>query len=131
MVYQRRGDLEDAKWYNYALRGGQKDKKTGKNRVWGWIKLSQLAFRFAQRNPTYYDAYYEARYNLSQCSFSKAMKLKGDQRGKELARVQRSIEKFDLISSGDAWANHRPEFEKMLKEIQKLRQKKPVGFSSK
>lgn len=129
MTFQLRGDIENAKWFDNAIQGGLPDDKTGANRVWGWNKLSLLAFRFAQRNPAFYKTYFDARYQLSLCQFKQAMKLRGQERVRQLAVVAKSIENLDLLSSGEAWKEHRPEFEEVLKDIQKVQKKKPIGFS--
>ena len=48
LAYQERGQREDPQWFEFAIHGGYKLKSTGQNRIWGWLRISQVAGRAAQ-----------------------------------------------------------------------------------
>ena len=76
-AYQERGQAEDAKWLERAIHGGYRLKSTGQNRIWGWLKISQVAVRAARADAKYRDTFYEARLNVARCRYLAAMKQSG------------------------------------------------------
>ncbi len=119
LTYQARGEHEDPAWFEFAIHGGYKLKSTGKNRIWGWIKISQVSARAARQDEKFLDAFYEARLNISRCRYLAAMKQTGDARWQDLARAKQSIQSLAQLYpslGGDKW---KPQFEQLLKDIQR------------
>ena len=50
LAYQARGQAENPQWYERAIQGGYEEHSTGENRIWGWLKLAQVADRAAVRS---------------------------------------------------------------------------------
>jgi tetratricopeptide (TPR) repeat protein len=118
-TYQQRGQAEDARWFERAIHGGYRLRSTGQNRIWGWLKISQVAARAAQRDEKYRDTFYEARLNVARCRYLAAMKSSGADRQQDLAKARQSIQSLAQLYpdlGGDRW---RGEFQKLLTEIQK------------
>jgi tetratricopeptide (TPR) repeat protein len=128
LTYQQRGDAENHAWYERAIYGGHKLKSTGKNRIWGWLKLAQVAERAARSNPTFLDTFFEARLNAARCRYLAGLKQKGAARTEDLAKAKQSLRSMlqlypDL--GGDRW---RGEFDSLLKSIQKETKQEQVGL---
>ena len=118
LTYQERGMREDPKFFESAIHGGYKSEKNNQNRVWGWLKISTVALRAARTDKTFKDTFFEARYNVSRCRYLAAMKKLGDARKKDLATAKDGIQSFGQVypdMGGEKW---KPQFEKLLKEIQ-------------
>ncbi len=128
-TYQDRGQAEDARWLENAIHGGHKLKSTGQNRIWGWLKISQVAARAARSDEKYHDAFFEARANVARCRYLAAMKGQGDERKRDLAKAKQSIQSLAQVYpdlGGDRW---RAEFDSLLKQIQSAAGQKPAGLS--
>ncbi len=91
-TYQQRGQLEDPKWLERAIHGGYTLKSTGQNRIWGWLRISQVAARTARSDEKYRDTFYEARFNMARCRYLAAMKGNGTARAESLFKAQQSIQ---------------------------------------
>jgi hypothetical protein len=116
-AYQERGEAEDAKWLERAIHGGYRLRSTGENRIWGWLKISQVAARAARADQKYRDTFYEARLNVAKCRYLAAMKQSGAARQQDLAKAKQSIQSFAQLypdMGGDRW---RGEFQALLKQI--------------
>jgi tetratricopeptide (TPR) repeat protein len=129
-TYQERGQRENAKWFENAIHGGHKLKSTGQNRIWGWLKISQVAQRAAQQNPQYHDTFYEARANIARCRYLAAMKQKGDERKQNLNKAKQGIQSLAQVypdMGGEKW---RVEFDTLMKQIQTAAGEKAVGLGA-
>lgn len=127
-TYQDRGQVENAKWFENAIHGGYRLKSTGQNRIWGWLKISQVAAQAARSDAKYRDTFFEARMNVARCRYLAAMKRQGDERKADLARAKQSIQSLAQVYpnlGGDRWRN---DFDTLLKEIQVASGQKPTGL---
>jgi len=127
-TYQDRGQTENSQWFESAIHGGYKLKSTGQNRIWGWLKISQVAARAAQADPKYRDTFFEARMNVARCRYLAAMKRQGDERKADLAKAKQSIQSLAQVYpelGGDRW---KAEFDTLLKEIQVASGQKATGL---
>ncbi len=127
-TYQDWGKVDDAQWLERAIQGGYKLKSTGQNRIWGWLKISQVAARAARADEKYRDAFYEARVNVARCRYLAAMKRNGNARRQDLAKAKQSIQSVAQLYpdlGGDRW---RGEFDALLKQIQTAGGEKPAGL---
>jgi hypothetical protein len=103
-------------------------KSTGQNRIWGWLKIAQVAHRLARNDKKYNDMFFEARYNVARCRFLAAMKRKGDERKQDLTKAKQSIQSLAQVYpelGGEHW---RSEFDAMLKQIQLASGQKASGL---
>lgn len=112
-----------------AIFGGYKLRSTGKNRIWGWLKLALVAERAARSNSKYEDTFYEARLEAARCRYLVGTKTSGAEREKNYSTAKQSIRSMlqlypDL--GGDKW---RSAYEKLLKQIQSASGDKPQGLS--
>jgi hypothetical protein len=127
-TYQQRGQVEDPKWFEYAIHGGYELRSTGKKRIWGWLKISQAAARAARADEKHRDTFYEARLNIARCRYMSAMKQSGNARAQNLAKAKQSIQSLTQLYpdlGGERW---RAEFDALLKQIQTSSDQKPVGL---
>lgn len=130
LAYQQRGDAENYRWYERAIYGGQKVKSTGENRVWGWLKLAQVAENAARSNPSFLNTFFEARLNSARCRYLAGMKQTGAAKKKDIAVAEQSVRStFQLYPDlgGDRW---RAEFDALLKQIQSAAGEKPLGLKA-
>jgi tetratricopeptide (TPR) repeat protein len=128
-TYQSRGQAEGPQWFERAIHGGHKLRSTGQNRIWGWLKISQVAARAARTNQKYRDTFFEARYNVSRCRYLAAMKNSGRARQDDLAKAKQSINSMLQLypkMGGEHW---RSQFDALLKEIQKASGEEPIGLT--
>jgi hypothetical protein len=119
LAYQERGQREDAQWLERAIHGGYKVKATGRNRIWGWLRISQVAGRAAQSDPKFWDSFYEARFNLSKCRYLAALKQSDAERQQGLAKARQSIQSLAQLYpqlGGEQW---KPRFDQLVKDIQR------------
>jgi hypothetical protein len=100
-------------------------EKTGQNRVWGWLKISQVAARAAGADPKFRDSFYEARLNISKCRYLAAMKAEGEGRRKDLLKAKQSLQSFAQLYpdlGGERW---KPQFEALRQSIEREEDKLP------
>jgi tetratricopeptide (TPR) repeat protein len=119
LAFQERGQKDDPKWFAQAILGGYKLKTTGKNRVWGWQKISELAQGPGRKDTTFRDAFFEARLNIAKCRYLTAMKMDGDARRQELSRAEHDIQSIAILYpelGGEKW---KPQFDELLKSIKR------------
>lgn len=127
-TYQEWGEAENPEWLERAIQGGYKVRSTGQNRIWGWLKISQVAARAAETDIKYRDAFYEARINVARCRYLAAMKRNNDARLRDLAKAKQSIQSLAQLYpdlGGERW---RSEFDELLKLIQTAAGQKPTGL---
>jgi hypothetical protein len=108
------------------MAGSEKDPATGKNIIWGWGRLFQVAAKY----PNFRDVFHEARYNLALCRFSmsRVQKSKSDEQ-EQLNRAKDAIKQTqELFGSGPEWDAWRPRYDALMKEIQKALGEKPLGL---
>ena len=125
-TYQERGDREDPKWFRYAYMGGRKDKKTNKNRIWGWYELSQKTRKY----PKFVLIFHEARYNLAFARFEYAQSLKGEDRKKYLDYAERDVTSVYKLYPEMGNAEWKEKYDSLLKQIQKELGKKTNGLKA-
>jgi tetratricopeptide (TPR) repeat protein len=128
LTYQERGENENYQWLERAIHGGYQVKSTGKNRIWGWIKLAQVAERAARTKATYRDAFFEARLNATRCRYLIGMKHQGADREQHLAKAKQSIRVMMQLYPNFGSERWRSEFDALLKKIQTAAGKEPVGL---
>jgi hypothetical protein len=112
--------------YMRAMAGSEKDPETGKNILWGWGRLFQVAAKY----PNFRDVFHEARYNLALCRFNMArvQKSKSDQQD-QLNRAKDAIlQTQQLFGSGPEWDAWKPRYDALMKEIQKSLRERPLGL---
>ncbi|HEY3395335.1 MAG TPA: hypothetical protein VGK58_21720, partial [Lacipirellulaceae bacterium] len=117
-AYQERGQVEDAKWLERAIHGGYRLRSTGQNRIWGWVKISNVAARAARTDQKYRDTFFEARFNIAKCRYLAAMKQSGAARQRDLAKAKQSIQSFAQLYPGMGGERWRGEFQALLKQIE-------------
>jgi cellulose synthase operon protein C len=118
LAYQERGEREDPKFFESAIRGGYKSPKTNKNVVWGWLKISQAVTRGARTNEKFRDAFYESWFNIARCRYMAGMKKLGDARREDLTKAKDNIQTLSLSypdMGGEKW---KPQFEQLKKLIE-------------
>jgi hypothetical protein len=128
-TYQSRGQIEGPQWFERAIHGGHRLRSTGENRIWGWLKISQVAARAARTDPKYRDTFFEARLNVARCRYLAAMKTTGAAQQQNLAKAKQGILSMVQLypkMGGEPW---RSEFDALLKDIQKAAGEKPVGLT--
>jgi hypothetical protein len=118
MAYQERGQNEDYKYFDSAVRGGYKPTGGDHNLVWGWGKISQVTAQAGKKKPEFMEAFYEARLNITKCRYLAAMKQKDDARKDELAKAMQSIHSFSLLYPELGGPRWKPEFEQLRKDIE-------------
>jgi tetratricopeptide (TPR) repeat protein len=129
-TYQERGQAENVQWFESAIHGGHKLKSTGQNRIWGWLKISQVAQRAAQQNPQYRDTFYEARANIARCRYLAALKQKGEARKQNLSKAKQGIQSLAQVYPDIGGQRWRGEFDTLLKQIQTAAGEKAVGLGA-
>ena len=128
LAYQERGKTEGVQWLERAIQGGYKLKSTGQHRIWGWLKISQVAARAARADKKYRDTFFEARANVARCRYLAAMKQDGADRQKDLTRAKQGIQSLAQLYpdlGGERW---RGEFDMLLKQIQTAAGEKQTGL---
>jgi tetratricopeptide (TPR) repeat protein len=127
-AYQGWGEADDPKWLENAIQGSDKIRGTGKNRIWGWLRLAIVAERASRTNPQYRDMFFEARLEAARCRYLAAAKAEGDVKQQQLDTAKQSIRSMmplypDL--GGDEW---RGKFDDLVKQIQTAAGDKPIGL---
>lgn len=128
-TYEARGVAEkDPKWFERAIFGGYKLRSTGKNRVWGWLKIALVAERASQSNPKYREVFFEARLAAARCRYLAGVRRTGKERAQDLATAKQSI--LSLVRlypnlGGPAWRNR---FDRLLQQIQTAAGQQPLGL---
>jgi hypothetical protein len=124
-------------YYMAAMRGfrkddrkeiaGQPNKNFDKNIIWGWGKLSQLT----AGNPSFKDAFYEARYSLAECRYKYAMRQNDKaEQTKLLGEAKRDIvvtARLYKSLGGEKW---EPKFDALLKNVQGRLGEDKVGLAA-
>jgi tetratricopeptide (TPR) repeat protein len=129
-TYQRWGQTGGGvKKLERAIFGGYLLKSTNKNRIWGWLKLAQVAERAGRSDPKYQDLFFEARLEAARCRYLIGTKTQGNEREKNFTTAKQSIRSMIQLYpdlGGERW---REEYENLLKQIQKASGDSPKGLA--
>jgi tetratricopeptide (TPR) repeat protein len=128
LAYQQRGGAEGAEWYERAIHGGYQVRATGENRIWGWLKLAQVAGRAARSEAKYRDAFFEARFNMARCRYLYAMQQEAAGRQQNLAQAKLSIHSVARLYPELGGPKWKGEFDALLKQIQTAAGEQAVGL---
>jgi tetratricopeptide (TPR) repeat protein len=127
-AYQQRGQAEGIEWLERAISGGYKLRSTGENRIWGWLKLSQIAERAARSDAKYADAFFDARLNLARCRYLIAVRRGGAAAAADLAQAKHSIQSVVRLYPELGGPQRRAQFDALLKEIQSSAGEPQIGL---
>jgi hypothetical protein len=112
--------------YLRAIQGAEVDSATQKPVIWGW---QGIATRTANL-PQFRNVFHEARYNLALCMYGYAMAKSGSEREKFLEMANRSIRQTQqLFGTGSEWDTWKPEYDQLMRNIQRAQNQKPVGLA--
>ena len=114
----------NAKRYQKAIMGGYRSKKTNSNVVWGWQKIAKLT----AVSKTHADIFHKARYNMAVCQMQLALELGGQDKKDALEAAEKSIVRLQILypeMGGPRWWK---KYDNLLKKIEKLQEKRPVGL---
>jgi hypothetical protein len=79
--------------------------------------------------PQFRALFHEARYNLAMSLYSYAMAKSGSDREKYLEMAHRSIRQTQqLFGTGPEWETWKPQYDKLMRSIQRALNKPPVGL---
>lgn len=112
---------QEGKAFDYAIKGGRPDLKTGKNVIWGWESINHLmtkAVRSDPQNAEYLRLLHESRLQIATCRLLQGRAASGDRRQELLERAEKiilSVRSFDPTYGGETW---RPKYDRLLREIQ-------------
>lgn len=112
-----------------AIYGGYQLKSTGKNRIWGWLRLALVAERAARSDPKYDDVFFEARLEAARCRYLIGTNSEPGQREKDFGVAKQSIRSMLQLYpelGGEQW---REKYENLLKQIQKASGETPSGLA--
>lgn len=112
-----------------AIYGGYQLRSTGKNRIWGWLKLAQVAERASRSDLKYEDMFFKARLEAARCRFLIGTKSQGAERDKHFTTAKQSIRSMLQLYpelGGERW---REAYEDLLKQIQKASGETPKGLA--
>ena len=128
LAYQKRGQAQDAQWLERAIHGGYQLRSTGENRIWGWLKLAQVADKAARSDPKYRDTFFEARFNMARCRYLIAMQQSEGSRKQDLAQAKQSIQSVARLYPEMGGPRWRGEFDALMKQIQTAAGEQVVGL---
>ncbi|MEM8866333.1 MAG: hypothetical protein AAGF31_12380, partial [Planctomycetota bacterium] len=127
-TYQQWGRAEDPSQLLNAIRGGRIDSSTGKNLIWGWSRLASVAGRVAKQQPKYKDLFFECWLNVARCRYFAAEQADGAERSKQLSSARRTLRSVVRQYPDLGGPQRRADFDRLLKQIQQLEGKEPVGL---
>jgi len=128
-TYQAWGE-EKAGYFPFAIKGGRKAKKKDGSVVyivWGWGKIAKMLARFPDRR----SQFHEARYNLALCRLRYALSQTGKEKSDTLKMAENDILIVERLYPDMGGAEWQGKYDKLLKQIQKLRGVKAVGLQLK
>jgi tetratricopeptide (TPR) repeat protein len=128
LAYQGWGENDDPKWFESAIQGSDKNRTTGKNRIWGWLRLALVAERTSRANPQYRDMFYEARLEAARCRFLAALKADGDTKKQQLDVAKQGIRSMLPLYPDLGGAEWRGKFDELVTLIQKAAGDEPQGL---
>lgn len=111
-TYQMRGENESPDYFVGAMLGGRGPAES----IWGWSQIAQRA----ARDKRFLDVFHEARYNMALCRVEFSATRKDPEEKKKLLELAkgtiRETKRFEGTMGGEKW---KPQYEKLLREIQK------------
>src|SRR5262249_21979420 len=116
LAYQQHGQAGGAEWFERAIFGGYKLETTGENRVWGWLKISQVADKAAKTHPKFRDTFFEARLNIARCRYLAAVQQEGDARKQSLSSAKQNIQTITLAYPDMGGPKWKAEFDELAKK---------------
>ena len=134
MEAQRQGAYTYAEWavaasdpnyYQNAIDGGLKDKANGPNIIWGWAQIAGVAMR----NKNMSTMFHEARYNLAECRYKKALASAGAARTELLTRAAQDVSFTHALSPQMGGEEQYRKYDKLLKTIQHEAGQKEIGLA--
>ncbi|MEX2171683.1 MAG: hypothetical protein WD851_20355 [Pirellulales bacterium] len=102
-----------------SIFGGRRVPSTGQNRIWGWLKLAQIAAKAARSDPKYKDMFFEARLNVAEVRFLAAMQAQGAERKNQLDKAKQNIRSMVQLYPDLGGETLRPKYDALLKNIQR------------
>ncbi len=118
-TYQAWGEAEDVSKLEHAIGGGYKLRSTGKNRIWGWVKIANAVKRYINKNDSHRDTFFEAWLNIARCRYLIGTKSKGAEQGQNFAQAKTTIRSISRQYPELGGAEWRSKFDKLTKEIQR------------
>jgi len=111
--------------YLRSIQGTEIDPATKKPIIWGWQGISTRTASV----PQFRGVFHEARYNLALSLYSLGMAKSGTDKQKYLEMASRAIKQTkQLFGSGEEWETWKPQYEKLMKNIQKALGQKQLGL---
>ncbi len=132
-TYQAWGD-EKPGFYELAILGGRPQKLpngTETRLFWGWAKIAKMVQQYVNQNPRYKEVFFEARYNIPLCRLKWQAALSGTQKANALKDAERDILVLQMLYPDMGGPEWFPKFDALLKKIQQLQERKPVGLQQK
>ncbi len=106
--------------YQSALVGARPDA-SGKNVIWGWGKISQMA----SRNPKYRDKFFDARYHVALCRFLMGRAMDDP---KVVEKAISDITSVEALYPDLGGPEQKQKFDVLLKQIQREAGETPTGL---
>jgi hypothetical protein len=111
-TYQLRGENENPDYFVGAMLGGRGPAEV----IWGWNQIAQKT----ARDEKFRDKFHEARYNMALCRVEFAATRNTPEEKKKLLELAkgtiRETNRYEATMGGAKW---KPQYEKLLREIQK------------
>ena len=99
------------------------DKQTGKNIIWGWIRLAKIAARLMHQGPEakaqYSDTFHEASFRIAESRYRQAVRQSETARKKSLRRAKQAITMTYRLYPDLGGPTWRRKYDKLLRRIQK------------
>lgn len=111
-----------------AVAGGRSVAGSGKKLIWGWSKMAGIAARFARQQPKYKDLFFECWLNVAKCRYLGGKQESGAARSEELSKARRTIRSMVQQYPDLGGPERQRDFDLLLKQIQQLEGKEPVGL---
>ncbi len=127
LAYQQRGQVEGGEWFERAIFGGYKLKTSGENRVWGWLKISQVADRAARSDSKFRDSFFDARVNIARCRYLAALQQQGDARQESLSQAKQNIQSVALAYPDLGGPRWQAEFDALSKQVEAAEAERPIA----
>ena len=128
-TYMDWGREKDVAYYSLAILGARKPKDLSKPQVnifWGWAKIAQIV----QLDKNYQGVYHEARLNAARARLYQAEARGGSEKTDALKRATYEIFITYRTRPDLGGPEYRPQYDQLLKTIQKLLGEKPVGLKA-
>ena len=121
-TYQRWGQAGNESRFENAIFGGEPDKQTGKNLIWGWLKLADVANSASRRLPKYKGHFFEARYEAARTRFLAAQQVQGASRRQQLQKAAASVKSMARLYPALGGPDWKKRFDALLKQIEQAQQ---------